>query len=185
MGLAAGVQAVQRAGAVTLVERHSAGPEAAGRIALAVVHPLIGPIGFDVGNHRQALCDRIEPGETIVHGQHKIAVFGRRNRAHHAADLEGLEGAGGRVEPVDASTQDIHEPETRGAGVPDRPLTELGLVVEHQFGIMDGNHQTRIARGDATASGAYRRSNPSPIAARRTRSRDSASTVDSRCCPLG
>ena len=153
MHAAVGIKAVQRAGALSLVERHRTGPEPAGRIAFAVVHALIGTVGLDVGNHRDPPRCEVEPAEAVVHGEDEIAAFGWRDRTDHAADLERVENRGARVEPVDPAAQDVDEPQASRRGIPDRALAELGLGVDDELGVADGDHQTRIATGDATASG--------------------------------
>ena len=54
---------------------------------------------------------------------------------------------------MDASAQDVDEPETARAGIPDRAFAQFGLRINDQLGVADGDHQTPIATGDATASG--------------------------------
>ena len=68
---AVGVEAIQRAGAAPVVDRHRAGPEAAGGIALAVVHAPVGVIGFDTGDRPHAAGARIEPRKPVADGEER------------------------------------------------------------------------------------------------------------------
>jgi hypothetical protein len=149
--LAARIQPVERAGAAALVERHGAGPEASGRVALAVVHALVRPIGFDLRNRGHRPARQVQPREPVVHRQHEIARLRRGDGADHAIDVIGANRVRRGIEAMDAAAEDVDEVEARAGRIPDRTLAELGCGVEHELD--PTGHHTRTASGDAIAPG--------------------------------
>ncbi len=113
---AVSVQPVQGAGAATLIDGHRACPEAANRIAFAVVHTLVWTIGFDVRDPAREARAGIEADEAIAHGEQQIAGGGEGDRTHHRADPKRARRAGLGIEAMHETEFDVDEIETRATG---------------------------------------------------------------------
>ena len=128
---AVGVEPVQGAGAATLVDGHRAGPEAATRIALAVVHALVRTVGFNVSNPAREARAGIEADEAIVHGEQQIAGAGEGDGTHQRADPKRARRPSFGIVAMHEAELDVDEVETRCDRIPDWTFAQLGLGVEH------------------------------------------------------
>src|SRR5437870_2478356 len=118
-----GVEAIEGAGALDLVDVVGAGPEAAAAVAGAVVHPQLRPLRLD----RRDECDLVAlDGREAVSQRNCIASAGARDHtSDRLPDLERPVGARGRMEPVDDAGHDVDPQELAAPGVPHGPLAEL------------------------------------------------------------
>ncbi len=146
-----GVEAIERARAWPLIQRHRARPEPAGAVAGApagavagaIVHPVLGPVRLHRGLHLELLRVQIQAREATGDREHQASVEGACESTHGPADGDVPAGAGGGREGVDPAAHDVHPEQALVGGVPTRPFAQVRPCVQHQ---LDGGrgHERRL-----------------------------------------
>ena len=137
------MQAVKRTfGALLQADR--ARPEAARRIALAVVEAVVRQVGLGVRDLRARAGRFIEEVKPIVARPHEATLRTRHHGAHALADIPDRLGFRLRIEGEDLVRFDVHVEQT--VGMPNRAFAPDGDVVADGFG---GDHEMRgVLEGD-------------------------------------
>jgi len=76
-----------------LVISHRPGPESPGRIALPIIHSLVGSVHFDFTEKNLGTSDRIKGCESALHGYDKTPGLAGNNCAHSLPDVSHATGS--------------------------------------------------------------------------------------------
>ena len=131
------------------VQRGRAGPEAALRIALAVIEAARAVVALDRDGELRRRRRALEQRHSVLECDDKATVpaHGHRPDLPPEVDLDVL--ARRRGEAVQARAVDVDPPEHASGGIPGWPFAEIRARVEHEF---DAESQRRRPRLRAAAS---------------------------------
>ena len=110
-----------------LVERHAPGPEAARRIAFAVVHADVRAV---VVNRDRALSGPVlaQEGKAFSRGSHQTAAATRGHGGHHNIEAALASATTVEAETVKLLAVDVQPDETLLARIPNRPFPQSGAA---------------------------------------------------------
>src|SRR6267378_3234582 len=101
------IKAVQRSLPARFRISHGAGPEAAGAVAFAIVHPIAWRGSLGVGNDLEDAATGVEDRKPAAHGQRVAPCHAKRESANVLAGVEDFVMAGIRIETMNQALRDI------------------------------------------------------------------------------
>ena len=123
-----------------LLQLHAPDPEAAGRVAGAVVHPHLGAVRHD-GQRLERLVLQIECDQAVGERDEDAPVRHRRRRARTVVERDRPVASSGRIPDMQCATVDVDPEQTLRACVPARALPESGT----QFDRHVDAHSAKLA----------------------------------------
>ena len=115
------------------IQRHPLDPEAARRVALAVVAAEAALVRIEPEDRLQRPAVGVERREAVGERCEECPVAAERDRPDRRSDVHCPVVARARIESADLPRGDVHPPEDAPDLVPDRPLAERRAGIRHEL----------------------------------------------------